>query len=45
MGDDKGKSPHAFHTGLQSGYKTIKGKDFEKQVEDMGYIPMSKLNK
>ncbi|WP_141540590.1 phosphate ABC transporter substrate-binding protein PstS family protein [Bacillus cereus] len=23
----------------------VKGKDFEKQVEDMGYIPMSKLNK
>lgn len=23
----------------------VKGKDFEKQVEDMGYIPMSKLSK
>jgi len=29
MGDDKGKSPHAFSSGMQSGYKTIKGKDFE----------------
>lgn len=28
-GDDKGKNPRAFHSGLQSGYKTIKGKDFE----------------
>ena len=30
MGDDKGgKSPRAFHSGMQSGYKTITGKDYE----------------
>ncbi len=28
MGDDKGKSPRAFSAGMQSGYKTITGKDF-----------------
>ena len=28
MGGD-GKDPHAFTTGLQSGYKAIKGKDYE----------------
>ncbi len=28
MGDDKGKSPRALHTGMQAGYKTITGKDF-----------------
>ena len=30
MGDDKGgKSPRAFHSGMQSGYKTITGKDYQ----------------
>ncbi len=30
MGDDKGgKSPRAFHSGMQAGYKTITGKDYE----------------
>ena len=28
MGDDKGKSPRALHTGMQAGYKEITGKDF-----------------
>lgn len=28
MGDDKGKNPRAFSGGMQSGYKTITGKDF-----------------
>lgn len=28
MGDDKGKSPRALHTGMQAGFKEITGKDY-----------------